>query len=1604
MPKSIADQLIMLSDRPGTALEMSENMTQLSLGNPTQLHTAETASTCDESPRIVADQERGLHTEETASTTSSEKTEIYDEFLIIEDPGTYCCQCLTRYDCSSKFGMRNHTFPFFQAACDPCKVRNRNWIWVGCVIKDKKALEWKRLHPESGTLIEQPDLDASNMNIKDIPNLCGLAFSKTICYVPLWVSQLTLLEDLDLSFCSDLEALPLGYLLDLPLLKNLACQGCKLLNYPPLEVCNQLGKEVMIFLRQVRACGQYSKSMNICLVGDAEAGKTSTIKALKSKDSRANHIRTDARTVGVDITTWETELPDVSFKFWDFAGQAEYSKTHQLIIFKRAVYIFVWRAGSSNLGTLKQNVRSWMGSLQNKIPGFYMMIVVTHIDEVDKSMLDEQCMEVKHSVHLWLETIAASSFENGIQYKRPNIWDNGQSIQVNCLSGDGIDLLKSCLINFTKTMPWYMEALPSSWIQLQENLQQLCTDEGGKRSYLDWKSYVQVSAKCGIHDNMVRSATKFFHDSGVIRYFGDIAKAGESLNILDDTVFISPCWMANIMKGLIRHDRQALLDFFVQKRNKVFLRHTNRLNVCGILHKDLISFLWPSSPESQEFWDFVRNKSEREWELWRDDIILYPGDVERAIAVLEGFDLVARIGEDLIAPGVLPPAALPSRPILDVPNCPFRVEFRYSSLPPGAFESIVVQSAKQFPTEFEFSAVAATFYDDQGHISQVITYTDNEVDCLILRSSSEIMMKHLERSIDKLEQHFAGLIRLERNENFADANTLKTSSAAGNGHRFQLSLQVACFFCEFSNSRAFTFDKSNVKASIQAKGTVFSAAGSDDLVSCPNCQNQIPLIDILTTFRVPDSCDCPVCIEIGEKNPGQFSRGECRLRFNHHSCNDVITTSCFTCLANGRTGQICVDCVAPPEVYVSGLCLLDPNMQYIIMNWLKLIELEADVRCCYSINACNESENTGFEEAMFVLILVSDANPLPAHTSQAVWDITKRRIHILLPQWTGLRGQDLWKQGSVGLNSSGDSDPQDSSTKADSDFMHVSVFPSMDDLDSMVGLDVLLAHDVAEDITQHLQRPGCLEIYSDFSMLGIKLSFLDCIIENNGGRSALKEYTTEQFMEDFVKPATRESRLSFCEQLKSEGRTDVVGTAEWFYSHVWKFRFIEVVDAAKRFFAVTGPDRGDPFLWFDIFSVSQHKASIRPFEWWNRAFFNAIGLIGRVLMLMQPFEDQRTETPAWTPLTRVWCVFEMYACESTLGRFEVTMTNDMAERFRNALIGNDDRFLSFLVSTDCKESDAFKPEDKESVFRVIEKTIGFPLLNSLVVKILEKWIYSELLQRMKEAESFDEHMSYLDTMESLCKLCLDDRKKKLGIEHSDTKMTVQTLKCIGNAKHDPAYLKHLISLNPDAISMEAQRLLKAADEKAAKKIEVTAKNTQMEGESCMERKVLLEVEAKARRKSEARERRALKMTEKCKELMRDIETGTVNERFEAAQQLMQKKHLLEMARLLNSDDASVQTMVARVFEKLETAENNLQDICKCGAIHLLVEMLDSDVKDVMRSAVRALQKLCASQSIRDVVGPKKYQLVLQVHSKCVCMCACASIYLRARARAGLRAC
>ena len=242
---------------------------------------------------------------------------------------------------------------------------------------------------------------------------------------------------------------------------------------------------------------------------------------------------------------------------------------------------------------------------------------------------------------------------------------------------------------------------------------------------------------------------------------------------------------------------------------------------------------------------------------------------------------------------------------------------------------------------------------------------------------------------------------------------------------------------------------------------------------------------------------------------------------------------------------------------------------------------------------------------------------------------------------------------------------------------------------------------------------------------GIRLSYLTEFIEKEcGGRDKIRDMTTQDICEQFIKPRTKEQGISYVEYLKAidhqneERRrnqgtttqsgvagerlvdqapiTKMVGKAEVFISHAWKYRFIDVIDALHDHFR----DKPDIILWFDNFTINQHYTQQKKFNWWSTTFKDAIQNFGHTVMVLAPWRCP-------IPLTRAWCLWELYCTSTTNTKFEVAMSLKEQDDFFNELVNDPnipiDRMLS---SIDVRNASAYNPKDLENIFEAIAHITG----------------------------------------------------------------------------------------------------------------------------------------------------------------------------------------------------------------------------------------------------------------------------------------------------------
>ena len=258
-----------------------------------------------------------------------------------------------------------------------------------------------------------------------------------------------------------------------------------------------------------------------------------------------------------------------------------------------------------------------------------------------------------------------------------------------------------------------------------------------------------------------------------------------------------------------------------------------------------------------------------------------------------------------------------------------------------------------------------------------------------------------------------------------------------------------------------------------------------------------------------------------------------------------------------------------------------------------------------------------------------------------------------------------------------------------------------------------------------------------FPMLGISLNGIRHFITECGGKDVfLRPATlkTEDVCQKYVKPCTMSLNVSYCEFLQCNSSTAIfVGQANVFISHAWMYSFINVVDVLVRYGSNKKAKEklnlsdSETFYWFDLFSNNQHLNDPPPFEWWCETFMNAVQNIGRVIMVMEPWDNPIT-------LTRAWCLWEIFCSKKTKSLFEVAMGEEESNEFCKRVMDNPTVFYDMLRNVDIRRSQARSLVDRDRIFEAVNTSVGFYLLNSMVMECLRKWVIDTIQESILSIE------------------------------------------------------------------------------------------------------------------------------------------------------------------------------------------------------------------------------------------------------------------------------
>ncbi|KAI8850472.1 hypothetical protein BC829DRAFT_389529 [Chytridium lagenaria] len=298
---------------------------------------------------------------------------------------------------------------------------------------------------------------------------------------------------------------------------------------------------------------------------------------------------------------------------------------------------------------------------------------------------------------------------------------------------------------------------------------------------------------------------------------------------------------------------------------------------------------------------------------------------------------------------------------------------------------------------------------------------------------------------------------------------------------------------------------------------------------------------------------------------------------------------------------------------------------------------------------------------------------------------------------------------------------------------------------SFLKLHTIGVSETAAPALKQVDVDVCATVYKsssdDFPLHGISLKYLHQFAEACGGHAALEGLSTQDVCTKFIIPATQKTGTSACDILLSFDRQDAVSKATWFVSHVWRYHFLDVLDALDSFFSDQEPE--STFVWFDLFTNSQHNTSKRPVEWWKTTFMNAL-----------------------------------YACRMTNSNFNVAMTRAEEQRFVENVSNDAAAFYKMLATIQSSKATAMSLSDRDDIFRVIEENTGFTELDRLLLSGKNDTRLGEnhggLLTCLNNLGLYDKaELLFVDGLERT--------KNILGEDHPDTLTSLHNLAALYNS-------------------------------------------------------------------------------------------------------------------------------------------------------------------------------------------------------------------------------
>ena len=95
------------------------------------------------------------------------------------------------------------------------------------------------------------------------------------------------------------------------------------------------------------------------------------------------------------------------------------------------------------------------------------------------------------------------------------------------------------------------------------------------------------------------------------------------------------------------------------------------------------------------------------------------------------------------------------------------------------------------------------------------------------------------------------------------------------------------------------------------------------------------------------------------------------------------------------------------------------------------------------------------------------------------------------------------------------------------------------------------------------------------------------------------------------------------------------------------------------------------------------------------------------MLVMSPWDQP-------TPITRSWCLWEIFSAMEALAGIEVVIPTSQRARLKDAITRDFNAVLAAIMGIDARAAQSFKAEDRDSIVQAIAGSVGFDVLNNRV--------------------------------------------------------------------------------------------------------------------------------------------------------------------------------------------------------------------------------------------------------------------------------------------------